>query len=71
MLWLCPSPSLSPVLLQSGFLAMLALGGAGLWAANEYGYINLNQYTGNIPLPPLPVLVSGPWPAAISLSYPR
>jgi hypothetical protein len=30
-----------------------AILGAGLWAANEYGYINLSSATGNLPLPML------------------
>lgn len=34
---------------------MLAALGAGAWAANEYGYINIKEATGNLPLP---VLVS-------------
>lgn len=34
------------------FAGIVALG-AGLWAANEYGYINIKQATGNLPLPML------------------
>lgn len=38
------------------FAGILALG-AGLWAANEYGYINIRQATGNLPLPAMLVRV--------------
>jgi hypothetical protein len=36
-----------------GFLFGLAALGAGAWAANEMGYINIKQATGNLPLPAL------------------
>lgn len=37
-------------------IAAIAALGAGAWAANEFGYINFKEATGNLPLP---VLVRG------------
>lgn len=43
-----------PAAQAGGFIGGLAALGAGLWAANEYGYINLSKATG-VPIPQLTV----------------
>lgn len=42
------------------FAVLALLGGGGLWAANEYGYIDFQKAKGNLPLPVLVRRGGGP-----------